>query len=89
VRYVEDNLVSFVPRILGYFKICVRDNQGPILGSPFYVLIHPPKDKDEKELIELSGIKDVLINDEAKFIIKSKEFNVDVQIVKSKFLLLY
>jgi hypothetical protein len=73
---------------LGYFKICIRDNLGPILGSPFYVLIHPPKDKDEKELIELSGIKDVLINEETKFLIKSKEFNVDVHIVKSKFSLI-
>ncbi len=86
VRYTKENLAAFIPRTTGYFKIYISDYHGPILGSPFYALIHSYKDVPEAaNVVESSGIRDTIRNEEAKFIIRNKDLEIDVQI-KSKFM---
>lgn len=77
VRYSADNLATFVPRTTGYFKIYISDYHGPVLGSPFYALIHSNKNRN---CIESSGIRDTILNEEATFIIRNKELEIDVLI---------
>ncbi len=85
MRYNGENLASFLPHTTGYFKIYISDYHGPILGSPFFVLIHPNKDLSESTFVESSGIGDTIRNEETKFTIRSKDLEIDVQI-KSKFI---
>ena len=81
VRYAGENLASFLPHITGYFKIYVSDYQGPILGSPFYVLIHPHEALGDVSLVETSGIGDSIRGEETKFTIQNKNSSdIDVQI---------
>ncbi|CAF0722221.1 unnamed protein product, partial [Brachionus calyciflorus] len=80
VRYSGDNLATFIPRTTGYFKIYISDYHGPILGSPFYALIHQQKQPSQVPYIESSGIRDSILNEEAKFIIRNKDLEIDVQI---------
>jgi hypothetical protein len=84
VRYSGDNLATFIPRTTGYFKIYISDYHGPLLGSPFYALINQLKESNEElACVESSGIRDTVRNEEAKFIIRNKDLEIDVQI-KSK-----
>lgn len=86
VRYTKENLAAFIPRTTGYFKIYISDYHGPILGSPFYALIHAQKNAAElgADVVESSGIRDTIRNEEAKFIIRSKDMEIDVQIKSKK-----
>jgi hypothetical protein len=80
VRYTRENLATFIPRTTGYFKIYISDYHGPILGSPFYALIHPQHKPTSLPFIESSGIRDTIRNEEAKFIIRNKDLEIDIQI---------
>lgn len=82
-------MATFIPRTTGYFKIYVSDYHGPILGSPFYALINQQKDAasvhSELACVESSGIRDTVRNEEAKFIIRNKDLEIDVQIKSNAF----
>ncbi len=89
VRYDANNIAKVVPHTTGYFKIYVSDYYGPILGSPFFVLINrlPSFDTEksdissetsEKECVESSGIRDAIRNEESSFIIRHKNLELDV-----------
>lgn len=91
VRYDVEDVATIVPHTTGYFKIYISDYYGPILGSPFFVLINPlpvygqEKKCDERECVESSGIKDTIRNEEASFIIRHKNLELDVLIKGLKF----
>ena len=78
-------MASFVPHTTGYFRIYISDYHGPILGSPFYVLIYASKDEsiNENDYVESSGIRDCIRNEETTFVLRDIDPNIDVQI-KSK-----
>lgn len=77
-------MATFIPRTTGYFKIYISDYHGPILGSPFYALVNAQKDPvNELACVESSGIRDTVRNEEAKFIIRNKDLEIDVQIKSS------
>lgn len=80
VRYSGDNLATFIPRTTGYFKIYISDYHGPILGSPFYALINAIKERTELACVESSGIRDTILSEETKFVIRNKDLEIDVQI---------
>ena len=80
MRYTGDNLATFTPRTSGYFKIYISDYHGPVLGSPFFVLIHQHPNSMETSSVESSGIRDTIRNEESKFIIRNKDLEIDVQI---------
>jgi hypothetical protein len=80
VRYTGENIASFLPHTTGYFKIYISDYHGPILGSPFYALIHPEKELVDSTFVESSGIGDSIRNEESKFTIRNKDLEIDVQI---------
>ena len=80
VRYTGENLATFIPRTTGYFKIYISDYHGPILGSPFFALVHQSSDLNESASVESSGIRDTIRNEETKFIIRNKDLELDVQI---------
>ncbi len=87
VRYTNAKCAAFVPRTPGFYKIYIGNYQGPIFGSPFFVNIHEDKDlgihatqKSDKTFIETSGIRDTVINEESKFLIRNKDEDIDVQI---------
>ena len=73
-------MATFIPRSSGYFKVFISDYHGPILGSPFTVQIHPQKETLELACVESNGIRDVIRNEEAKFLIRNKDLEIDVQI---------
>lgn len=73
-------MATFVPRTSGYFKIYISDYHGPVLGSPFFVLIHQYPSNIETTSVESSGIRDTIRNEESKFIIRNKDLEIDVQI---------
>ncbi len=88
VRYDNENLATIVPHTTGYFKIYVSDYYGPIMGSPFFVLINnfPQVDEHEEkkvECVESSGIRDSIKNEETTFVIRHKNLELEV-FVKSK-----
>ena len=91
MRYDDNNVAKIVPHTTGYFKIYMSDFFGPILGSPFFILINPLPEKNltdseasenlEKsvpECVESSGIRDTVRNEEASFIIRHKNLELDV-----------
>ena len=80
MRYSIENVATIVPHTTGYFKIYISDYHGPILGSPFYVLINSQRDKSEIDYVESSGIRDAIRNEEATFVIRNKDLELDVQI---------
>ena len=80
MRYSIENVATIVPHTTGYFKIYISDYHGPILGSPFYVLINPQREKSELDYVESSGIRDAIKNEEATFVIRNKDMELDVQI---------
>lgn len=83
VRYDNENIATLIPHTTGYFKIYISDYYGPILGSPFFILIHSDKKESsdaENEFIESSGIRDTINNEEASFIIRHKNLELDVLI---------
>lgn len=73
-----------MPRTTGYFKIYISDYHGPVLGSPFYVLVHS---KRNVSCIESSGIRDTILNEETTFVIRSKELEIDV-LIKGEYLII-
>jgi hypothetical protein len=88
VRYAE-NLATFVPHTTGYFKVFISDYHGPLLGSPFNVLVNARSGRAtsgggesavELDVVESSGIKDCVCHEETKFLIRSKDLELDVQI---------
>ena len=87
VRYDNDNLATIVPHTTGYFKIYISDYYGPILGSPFFVLINPlPEYEEDRRVeycVESSGIRDTIRNEETSFVIRHKNLELEV-LVKSK-----
>lgn len=80
MRYTGDNLATFIPRTSGYFKIYISDYHGPVLGSPFFALVHHYPAHVVSHGVESSGIRDTIRNEESKFIIRSKDLEIDVQI---------
>ena len=51
-----------------------------MLGSPFFVFIQPFPSDVINNSVESSGIRDTIRNEESKFIIRSKDLEIDVQI---------
>ena len=89
MRYSTDNLASFIPHTTGYYRIYISDYHGPILGSPFYVLIYTNIETPEEhglEFVESSGIRDSIRNQESIFVIRSSELDIDVQIKSNEFI---
>jgi hypothetical protein len=80
VRYDSENLATIVPHTTGYFKVYVSDYYGPILGSPFFVLVSP---LPGVECVESSGIRDTIRNEETSFVIRHKNLELEV-LVKSE-----
>jgi hypothetical protein len=88
VRYTNESSATFIPRTSGFFKIYISDYHGPILGSPFFINVPEPRDlylhkKDIKAdaiYVESSGIRDTIVNEETKFLIRNKDADIDVQI---------
>ena len=80
VRYTGDNLATFIPRTSGYFKIYISDYHGPVLGSPFFALVHHHPAHVVTNSVESSGIRDTIRNEESRFVIRSKDLEIDVQI---------
>ncbi len=88
IRYAE-NLATFEPHTTGYFKVFISDYHGPLLGSPFNVLVNARTKSttagiaNELSVVESSGIKDCVCHEETKFLLRNKDLELDVQI-KSK-----
>jgi hypothetical protein len=80
-------LASFIPHTTGYYRIFISDYHGPILGSPFYVLIYPSSTTQINglEFVESSGIRDSIRNQESTFVIRSAELSIDIQIKSNLF----
>ena len=68
----------------------ISDYHGPLLGSPFTVLIFLRTiTLNDLPVIESSGIRDSKCNEETKFLIRSKDPGIDVQINGLNFILFY
>ena len=58
------------------------------MGSPFFINVPEPRDLylHKKEInadaiyVESSGIRDTIVNEETKFLIRNKDADIDVQI---------
>jgi hypothetical protein len=93
VRYANDSCAMFVPRTPGFYKIYIGDLHGPIFGSPFFVNIHEEKHpssarKADRIFVESSGIRDTIVNEESKFLIRNKDDEIEVLVKGSHFLFL-
>jgi hypothetical protein len=80
-------VATFVPHTTGYFKVFMSDYHGALLGSPFSVLVNARNKTTpltvsgtELAIVESSGIKDCVCGEETKFLIRSKDLELDVQI---------
>lgn len=82
VRYTTENSATFIPRISGFYKLYLSDYHGPIIGCPFYVQFEDKPQASVNDLpnIESSGIRDTIVNEETKFLIRNKDIDIDVQI---------
>ena len=86
MRYVTENSAAFTPRISGFYKLFLSDYHGPIVGCPFYIYFNESTSADSSSSdknvlsVESSGIKDTLINEEAKFLLRNVTDDIVIEI---------
>jgi hypothetical protein len=80
IRYTNENAAIFVPHTTGYHKVYISDYHGPILGTPFHVLIFENVQLESMNILESSGIRDTIRNQDARFTIRDKNPLIEVEI---------
>jgi hypothetical protein len=71
----------FTPHTSGYFKVYISDLHGPLLGSPYNILVYPRETNEtEPPIVESSGIRDSICNEETRFLVRCKDSDIEVQI---------